>query len=206
MQQYMFHVCVLHTASAKGRIEPTRSVFNLLLMLRLLIIIQVFCFCSLVLLLLAGLLATAGSRFRVHLRTATSCRRSNAVTHRTFLRFSRFFFFPPHRQRTTVTLNGIVLGARMQTTTQGSRETLSDVTRSYCGREGLPLTLSKSDIGFLFANEAIIAHWSPQGSLWACCGVVTGSLWGHYGLKLGLQCCSAWECSRRKALLYAIYT
>jgi len=74
MQQYMFHVYVLHTASAKGRIEPTHSVFNLLLMLRLLIIIQVFCFCSLVLLLLAGLLATAGSRFRVHLRTATSCR------------------------------------------------------------------------------------------------------------------------------------
>ena len=187
MQQYMFHVCVLHTASAKGRIEPTRSVFNLLLMLRLLIIIQVFCFCSLVLLLLAGLLATAGSRFRVHLRTATSCRRSNAVTHRTFLRFSRFFFFPPHRQRTTVTLNGIVLGARMQTTTQGSRETLSDVTRSYCGCKGLQLTLSKSDIDFCLQMKQSLHTGVPKGR----CGLVVGSLRAHYGVIMG----SNWGCN-----------
>ena len=70
------------------------------------------------------------------------------------------------RQRKAVTLNDGDLGARMQTPTEGSRETLPDMTRSCCGHGELPLTglklmmkkvvklsvffmLKKSDVVFL---------------------------------------------------------
>ena len=97
------------------------------------------------------------------------------------------------RQKNDDTLGIMGLGARVQTPTQGFRQTLLPMTTtvmSYCCHGELPVTGSGLD--FLFANEAIVAHYSPQGLVWgACCGVTTGSIVGHYGVIIR----SNWGCN-----------
>ncbi len=107
------------------------------------------------------------------------------------------FAFCVGRQKKAVTLNDTDLGARVQATTQGSRQTLPHKTRSYCGHGELPLTGSKSDLDFLLAKSPGVS----VGSLYGHYGLDIESLWGHYKLKLALKGCSAWECSNRKAWL-----